>query len=803
MQLPENTFFDILRSYLGNIKTPFNKQRLVDDLAAFLSRQEIQRRIAALLDETDRRCLLAVAMIPSATLQDLAIFFEGDYSFADLYGFILNLEERLLLFKIINEGRPRINLNPVLEPILKPILQEPSLLFPTWPLETQPNGSTEADNTSQTASTITPELLLGALLAWLSNSGQVFKSDGSFKKKAQEELERIFAQAGGESVASDLIHALEYLGILSIEEGIHHIDEDRLEAFASLDPGDRREYLAAALLAVELELDHTSRRLSRERLQSWTRLIHRILQYMHERWVYSEQSLRRFWLIEEKHSGEHRRFGERESSSLSGLAHCPGVEPIDYFKALVKAMEKGCLIVPVANGYIRCSLPHGQEFDSGQINHAEQKSPVYGTKPFIVCDASFSIIVYPEIPFIDLCRLGLLCRLQELGQTLKLELFQDGFIRALDRGFRLDDLKNLLETLSTKPIPQSLAWSLEEWERRYHAAALYKGMVLVLAPERRFIAEIDAVKDLIERELAPGVYLLRTVQESLLSEILEKAGLDTLARPEPSRQEPFRAEPSRQEQSRQEQFRAEQAQYASSLSEPYRKGSRRPDESSAQRTGSGVSSVNPVVARINPFARRIGRARLEEDAPIPILSAATASPAAPAAQPELSTLQASAHRGGQVSVTAPASQGEPLRAAAPGDYATQLLQELHAKLEAKAFTKEQKDELSARIDRRLILDECQLVAAAVRYEKLEARGLDYVGKVRLVEQALSQGALVELFWRGPKGEANRAIVRPLGLEKTGTELMLRGEYYPEGEVFNLHIGKISLVRRLKRSIFGE
>ncbi len=111
--------------------------------------------------------------------------------------------------------------------------------------------------------------------------------------------------------------------------------------------------------------------------------------------------------------------------------------------------------------------------------------------------------------------------------------------------------------------------------------------------------------------------------------------------------------------------------------------------------------------------------------------------------------------------------------------------------------------MSARIDRRLILDECQLVAAAVRYEKLEARGLDYVGKVRLVEQALSQGALVELFWRGPKGEANRAIVRPLGLEKTGTELMLRGEYYPEGEVFNLHIGKISLVRRLKRSIFGE
>jgi len=91
---------------------------------------------------------------------------------------------------------------------------------------------------------------------------------------------------------------MEYLGILHIEEGQHRIDEGRLEAFAALDTVERLEFLAAALIAVDLELAATSRRLSRERLQNWARLVHRMLQFMQEAWIYPEQSLRRFWLVE-------------------------------------------------------------------------------------------------------------------------------------------------------------------------------------------------------------------------------------------------------------------------------------------------------------------------------------------------------------------------------------------------------------------------------------------------------------------------------------------------------------------------
>ncbi|WP_304222239.1 hypothetical protein [Gracilinema caldarium] len=714
MQLSEAPFFDILRSYLGDIKTPFNKQRLIDDLAAFLSRQEIHKRIACLLDDTDRRCIAAVGLLGSGTLQDLALFFEGDFSFADLYGIVLNLEERLIIFRTTEEGRPRLNLNPLLAPVLTPIFSDLSILFAASPLTSPPPEAP-----------VSPVLALGTILGWLYHTKEVFKSDGTLKKRSQQDLDTLFAQAGGHERAFELIQALEYVGLLRIEEGHHHVDEDRLEAFASLEPCERLEYLASALVAVELELDDSGRRLSRERLQNWARLVQGLLDSMQQEVVYSEGLLRRFWLLEEQRT-LRRRFGERGASVHAGPAHhYPGVDPLSFFKALLRAMEKAFLIVHQENGFVRTSA------SCAGANQTEQ--------PSIVCDASFSVIVYPEIPMTKLCHLIQFCRPKELGQTLKLELSQEGLVRALDRGFKVDEILRLLEQLAQKPVVQSIAWSLEEWARRYESAALYKGLVLTLAPERRYIAELDLVAGFIDRELAPGVYLLRMTDENQLVEVLEKAGLDTLARPEPARL---------------------------AIRDNY--------PESPGRSGEGVrfaaGNAHQQTGRFYYFGKSPARHRAPFNT-------------------------------GAINQT----QAMPSRASADtdGEVAQKLLADLHAKLEQKHFTKEQRDELAARIDRRLILDETQLVAAAVRYEKLEARGLDYVGKVRLAEQALSQGALVELYWRGPKGEANRAIVRPLALEKSGAELMLRAEQYPEGEVFTLAVGKISLLRRLKRSIFGD
>jgi hypothetical protein len=124
-------------------------------------------------------------------------------------------------------------------------------------------------------------------------------------------------------------------------------------------------------------------------------------------------------------------------------------------------------------------------------------------------------------------------------------------------------------------------------------------------------------------------------------------------------------------------------------------------------------------------------------------------------------------------------------------------------LEKLSLTKAERDELAARIERRLILNESQLVGVSVRYEKLEARGLDYVGKTSIAKQAIASKQLIEIMWSNQDGEVNRVIGIPEAMEKSGGETLLVLNPVPPGGLIRLPLGKISLLRRIKQSIFGE
>jgi hypothetical protein len=122
--------------------------------------------------------------------------------------------------------------------------------------------------------------------------------------------------------------------------------------------------------------------------------------------------------------------------------------------------------------------------------------------------------------------------------------------------------------------------------------------------------------------------------------------------------------------------------------------------------------------------------------------------------------------------------------------------------------KSARDELTARIDRRLILNESQLTGGSVRYEKLEAQGLDYVGKTTIAKQAIASKSLIEICWSSLGGEQNRVLGVPEALEKQGGEtiLVLRPmakKNETRREPIRLPLGKIGLLRRIKQSIFGE
>jgi hypothetical protein len=128
-----------------------------------------------------------------------------------------------------------------------------------------------------------------------------------------------------------------------------------------------------------------------------------------------------------------------------------------------------------------------------------------------------------------------------------------------------------------------------------------------------------------------------------------------------------------------------------------------------------------------------------------------------------------------------------------------LMETFHSAVDKMRIGGEQREELAARINRRLVLCESQLKGTVIRYEKLEARGLDYAGKIHIVKQAMAMQSQVEVNWPGRERQ-ERVFGIPITLEKIGGEYILTIEPANK-EIIRIPLGKISLLRRIKKSIF--
>jgi hypothetical protein len=130
-------------------------------------------------------------------------------------------------------------------------------------------------------------------------------------------------------------------------------------------------------------------------------------------------------------------------------------------------------------------------------------------------------------------------------------------------------------------------------------------------------------------------------------------------------------------------------------------------------------------------------------------------------------------------------------------------EELFRALSGLATDKETEEELQARIKRRVILFPEQLDTGLItEYGKSEAKGLDFMGKVRLIEQTMQTGReILEVIERTSFGEPRRYFISPVQLDKSGKELVLLGKTLPEKRELRLEVRKLSLVRRLKSALF--
>jgi len=693
MTMPDNSFFELIRSVFGKIKTPFNKQQLIDDLEKFLLREDIQKTIAAYIDQNDAKIIAASALFGEPAPGELESFFSGEFSFAQLQDIIVNLEERFIIYRFIEDKIVRLALNPVLEQILAPFTVDTSSLFPAVGVSSGSgasrgndasfgsgaDGGTTVENAAPAAQKeILNDRILAALLSFVCREETFFKTEGVIRKRVLEAGKDCF----GKMDLQLTIGSLQILGLFYADGDRLVPDRKRFEDFGLLSARERSEYCAAALIVYE-EMKPTSPILPplfKSRIREVTNFIHGFLDSPDAGQKYHEKTLTRLAEILKGKTG----------IVISG--------------DLTDALEKTGLLVSSQPGI-------------KQLGVITQNNPVKNSEPVIAVDSGFSVIVYPEIVYTDAINLAAFMNVLEAGAVVRFELTKDSAVRAFNNNIGADEIIELLKRLSGGRLDDGQIWNLRDWEKRHGEVSLKNGVILKLSPDRRYLTETMPLAGLIEETLAPGVYLLPPNAADEATAALCAAGIDII--------------------------------------------SRKNEKPAALTAPPDAAPVNKYFPPPNGDS--------ENKLKITEITAVSASPS-----------------------PSPLSTPLPTQSA--------LTENFHAILKETPMGDIERAELSARIDRRLVLCETQLKEASLRYEKLEARNMDYAGKQNIAKQAIAQQSPVEIVRHGA-GKEERIFGIPKALEKKEGDYVL--VIVPAGgqdELF-IPLGKISLLRRIKKSIF--
>lgn len=678
--LPDTHFFELIRMYLGEIKTPYNKQNLIEELSAFLRKKENKDNILALLTEKDIEIITAVKYISNSTLEKLSVFFEGTYSYADLYENILNLEERLILYRHADSDKMSIllSINPLLEEVLEPVTGIQILLpknIYVQKFESIPFG-------------INPQFI-SSFISFVYSHYDMYKADGSFKKRTYTELKQLYGTTDDNDSITKTLEllstALWNLNIIQEDtESSCRIDKTRLENFAELPDYMQYIYLCAAGCG----------HFGRSTLRQFAQFLLNIIMCIPHEGLTKKSLLRLAYFI--KSENVISEYSRRSSfQSISSLRE--------------DSLNDSGIMEYLIDSAITCGLLY-----TTGINDSDEKiycvSPLFKTEPeeeianpkVLSIDAGFSITIMPGLSLLQMIKLISFMDCIRYDTAAVFEITKSSCMRSFDSGYTPQKIFTLLQQFSAYELSQNLCITVEEWYSSYSSASLYKGYVLKVNDSNCILTEKNPVlAPYIKLKLADGIYLLDIYNDDEAKEILHKSGLDFV-------------------------------------------GNIKTPENKAE-----VLKL-PV---------------LESDVSEKIQSLCTQSE-----QAAFSTDEESAQK---------------------------IISELKQELNSLDMADEQKEGLSDRIDRRIVINAEQLRPTSVRFEKLEATGMDFSGKLHVIDSSIESDSMIEF---NTNINHHTVVGKPIAILNKKTNAVLRFQTEPEHEEIEIPVSQIQYIKKLRGSV---
>lgn len=682
--LPDKQFFNTVRLYLGEIKTPYNKQRLTEQLAGFIRKEENLKSLLSLLDVFDIEVLTAISLIPNATQESLIDFFHGEYSITELYAEIINLTERLLVYrqKAPYSDKEYIRINPLIHQNLLFYL-DINLIFPEYTVQ---KPSTED------IFSITPNLL-AAFITYIRIKGISCKADGTIKKNDKKRLAEIFPDK--ENFIQLLMNAFVNLALVFEDQQINSyiLDSARMKKFAELPEYQQHALLCAAAVS----------RFSRDGLRKEAQLLIDCLSSIPEK-GYPLESIHRlaFLAATNTEDGSTETKKSRFSRILEAARQEAGSEPEQKAELLDRmlgcAIEFG-LVQKVGQTEEGVELYRSAKEEVSTSTNTEDRDIV----PKVVnIDSTFTVTLMPGLSLKELLPLTDFLFVRKFGVVAEFEITRQSVSEGFDNELTPEIVFERLEKYSYYPVPQNLKINITEWYNSYSSAKLYYGYILKVTENNISLAENNPnIKKYIKEKLADGIYLLNLPAGTEISTFIEESSLDFMGNVKTS---------------------VTKSEY--SLFPLLRQGHK------------------PTVLEINNFIEAKKTSIAEAD---------------------------------------------------------KILKNLKASLKTLEIDKAIKESLEHKISNRLILSESQLKNASIRTEILEADGMDFSGKVHLIEAAVKEEDMMEIRMPSAdgKGDFFTILGKPLSISRQPGEAVMRFQIEPTKDIENLLVSRITHLRRLR------
>lgn len=698
--LPDSHFFEIIRMYLGEVKTPFNKQKLIEELGAFIRKEENRRTIVSLLSETDLQLICAVKFIPSATEEKLAAFFGSDFTFSDFYSRLLNLEERLIIYRHKDRlsGKMIISLNPHLEDDFAKFAKK-SVLLKIPEIAQAEHSEYDINSSPMKNQGLSPELI-AAFVAFINKNPDLCKSDGTFKKRISNEIETFFP--GKSEMLFSLTKAFINLSLLSENLDGYEIDAGRFLSFSRLAPEIRYAYLAVS----------SHGRFSRGSLVRQAKLLLDVAESIPETGFSRSVLLKLSFLIAEDREenavsprfGTSSRFSEILNRAKTAESAIVNSGESDNLSSLLDRLLDVALSFGIFK--IKGTDSSGEDiFVRGSVLDGSQTADCGEEPKVLSIDAGFNVTLLPGLPLEKLIPLMSFMELVQFDTAALFEISRKSVMRGFDAGFSSAKILELLRKYSPYEIPQNLEVSLEDWSNSYSSAAIYKGYILQVSEKNAGITEKNpAVQPFISAKLAEGIYLLSVENDEEAAALIEKSGLDFIGKIK-----------------------------------------------TAQKSSDSIRFPEFAVPSHKNDFDNLEEENYETE------------------KNELS-LKTNEER---------ARHFEAMRSA----------------LEKMTLTPEQKEGLLERIEHKIILSPVQLRANSVKFERIEAGGMDFSGKLHIIEGSISNNSMVELHF-----DSGILVGVPISVSKTEADANVLLEVMPEHEQKLLSIGQAKFVKRVRGSV---